>query len=159
MKRHPALRELSSDHHQGLVHARRLLKAAGDTNGSHDGETELEGVARGFLAFWSEHTIRHFREEEEILLPAFARYGDPSLEPVVRVLVEHVQIRRLVNDLRQQVGNGEPSVETMRAIGEMLRGHIRHEENVLFPLIETVMPEEALAELPNLFVASDNHYS
>jgi hemerythrin-like domain-containing protein len=35
----------------------------------------------------------------------------------------------------------------MQATGDMLREHIRHEENVVFPLIETTMPEDALALL------------
>lgn len=172
MKRHPALRDLSSDHHLGLVQARRLVNAAGsDAVGSQstgvtgatgdagaealaaDEVTEAAKVAHDFLAFWAEHTVRHFREEEEVLLPAFARYGDPSLEPVVRVLVEHVHIRRLVDDLGSQVEAGRPSMQTMRAIGELLRAHIRHEEDVLFPLIEEAMPEEALRVLPGQFLA------
>jgi len=162
MKRHPALRVLSSDHHQGLVQARRLVKAAsgarsaGDGAGNPDQDAEREQAARGFLAFWSEHTVRHFREEEEVLLPTFARYGDPTLEPVVRVLVEHIKIRRLVDDLHQQVEQGATSIETMRAIGELLRGHIRYEEAVLFPLIEAAMPEEALSELPYRLAAFGN---
>jgi hemerythrin-like domain-containing protein len=152
MKRHPALVELSSDHHQGLVQARRLVKAA-NGEGEGEGERTQEEVARAFLDFWAEHTRGHFREEEEVLLPAFARYGDPSVEPVVRVLVEHIQIRQLVDDLRRQMESGRAEAETMRAIGDMLREHIRHEENVLFPLIEQAMPEEALVELPARFAA------
>jgi hemerythrin-like domain-containing protein len=160
MKRHPALRDLSSDHHQGLVQARRLVQAAEGTSSrsaEEDDVARLTQVARGFLAFWSDHTTGHFREEEEVLLPAFARYGDPYLEPVVRVLVEHIKIRRLVDDLQDQVEQDAPSVETMRAIGEMLREHIRHEENTLFPLIESVMPEEALSELPARIAAFSKH--
>ena len=38
MKRHPAFRELSSDHHQALVHARRLVKAADVGEGAPRGE-------------------------------------------------------------------------------------------------------------------------
>lgn len=154
MKRHQALRDLSSDHHQGLVQARRMIQAAGgestDAQAAIGGEAEAAKaakVARDFLTFWAEHTHPHFREEEEVLLPTFARYGDPSLEPVVRMLVEHVHIRKLVADLQSQVEGGQPSIETMRTIGEMLRAHIRHEEDVVFPLIEVAMPEEALQEL------------
>ncbi len=156
MKRHQALRELSSDHHQGLVQARRLVKTAG--RGSDATADEVAKVARDVLTFWAEHTTLHFREEEEVLLPAFARYGDPSVEPVVQVLVEHVHIRRLVDDLERQVELGQPSLETMRAIGELLRGHIRYEENVLFPLIEKVMPEEALRILPDRMAAFNREY-
>ncbi len=167
MKRHPALRQLSSDHQQALVQARRLIKAAGLSNeearpqAAKDEATELTEAAKvapDFLAFWTGHTIRHFREEEEVLLPAFARYGDPSIEPIVRVLVEHVHIRRLVADLQQQVSRGQPSVDTMRAIGEMLRAHIRHEENVVFPLLEEAMPKEALAELLHRLAAFDDYH-
>jgi hemerythrin-like domain-containing protein len=143
MKRHPALREHSSDHHQGLVHARRLVKAA-DTGDA------IEQTALDFLSFWRDHTTRHFREEEEILLPAYARYADPSDPTVVRVLVDHVNIRRLAADLDRLLGSGEPPAGTMRQIGEMLRAHIRHEEDVLFPMIQEVMPEPELAALPAL---------
>jgi hemerythrin-like domain-containing protein len=143
MKRHPALRELSSDHHQGLVHARRLVKAA-------DTGQDLEQTARAFLDFWREHTTRHFREEEEVLLPAYARRADPSDPSVVRVLVDHVHIRRLAADLDRQLDRSEPPADTMRRIGEMLRAHIRHEEDVLFPMIEQALPEPELAALPAL---------
>lgn len=159
MKRHPALRELSSDHHQGLVQARRLVRVArndvpeSQASGATVSDVEVAKVAHDFLTFWAEHTIQHFREEEEVLLPAFARYGDPTVEPVVRMLTEHIHMRRLVDDLQHQVEQGKPSVETMHAIGEMLRGHIRHEEDVLFPLIETAMPEEALLVLSNQLAA------
>jgi hemerythrin-like domain-containing protein len=155
MKRHAALRGLSSDHHLGLVQARRLIRAAGlarreavdlQTAGATVAEaiaTEAEKVARDFLIFWGEHTTRHFREEEEVLLPMFARYGDPSQIAIVQVLVEHIHIRRLVFDLQQQLETHQPPQETMRSVGELLRAHIRHEENVVFPLIEAAMPEEA----------------
>jgi hemerythrin-like domain-containing protein len=162
MKRHPALRALSSDHHQGLVQARRLVKAAGtasppdDLTATVDTTATLAPAAGAFLTFWSEHTTRHFREEEEVLLPAFARYGDPSAEPVVRVLVDHTKLRMLVSELQQQLESGRPSPDTMSTIGEMLRAHIRHEENVLFPLIEITMPDEALAELHGRVAAYHN---
>jgi hemerythrin-like domain-containing protein len=145
MKRHPSLRDLSSDHHQGLVHARRLVQtAAGSVPAPPEGAA---GVVHDFLHLWAEETNHHFREEEEVLLPAFARYGDPAAAPVVRMLVEHVQIRRLVADLQAQLAAGAPDPATMQATGDLLREHIRHEENVVFPLIEAAMPEEALAVL------------
>lgn len=51
MKRHPDLRRFSDDHHQGLVQARRLRRAAA-------GEQPLD-AAQGFLRFWREHTREH----------------------------------------------------------------------------------------------------
>jgi hemerythrin-like domain-containing protein len=143
MKRDPALRELSSDHHHALVHARRLVKAAGLVEDA----AASTRVAHDFLAFWAEHINAHFHEEEELLLPAFARYGDPWEPAVVRVLVEHVQLRRLVGDLSRRLQAGELFTETMRMLGILLRDHIRHEENVLFPMIERALPEDALAQI------------
>jgi hypothetical protein len=35
----------------------------------------------------------------------------------------------------------------MRTAGALLQAHIRYEENVLFPLIEAAMPEDALVDL------------
>lgn len=155
MKRHPGLRDLSSDHQQGLVHARRLVKAAtGVMEGAAGSTATAAETAQAFLAFWAEHTNHHFREEEEVLLPVFARYGDPSVPPVVRMLVEHVQIRKLVGDLARQMADaGITSPDTMRALGTLLRDHIRHEEDVLFPLIEGAVPSEILLELPQAFSA------
>ena len=148
VKRHPALRDLSSDHHQGLVHARRLKQAAASLSGEPGAQpVDAAQVAVDFLAFWVEHTTPHFREEEEVMLPAFSRYGDPSGEPYVRMLLEHVRIRRLVDDLRREARRGQPSVETMQTLGELFRAHIRYEEDVVFPLIEGAMPESALLDM------------
>lgn len=152
MKRHPGLRGLSSDHQQGLVHARRLVIAAADMKQRPDsnGSAAHRETARSFLFLWAQHTNHHFRQEEEVLLPAFARYGDPDQPPIVRMLVEHVQIRRLVGDLEQQLSaqEGMPSPDTMHALGTLLYNHIRHEENVVFPIMESVIPSEILSELP-----------
>ncbi len=161
MKRHPGLRDLSSDHHQGLVHARHLVKAAAATLESGTGDTADTAntaveTSRAFLTFWAEHTNHHFREEEEVLLPMFARYGDPWEPPVVRMLVEHVEIRRLVGDLARQMKAtpGTPHPDIMHALGALLHDHIRHEEDVLFPLIEGAVPSEVLLELPEAFAST-----
>jgi iron-sulfur cluster repair protein YtfE (RIC family) len=90
MKRTAELRELSDDHHQGLVQARRLKKVA-----AGEGAGTLEEAARDFLEFWQRDTSAHFRKEEEVLLPVLARYGQEVLdrEPVVEMLGQHARIR------------------------------------------------------------------
>ena len=104
-------------------------------------------TAQSFLRFFAEHTNRHFREEEEVLLPAYARYADLSEPSIAQMLIEHVRLRGLVGDLAEQVTHGAPSQETLAALGSLLQSHIRMEENIIFPLIERAMPEEALVEL------------
>jgi iron-sulfur cluster repair protein YtfE (RIC family) len=61
---------------------------------------------------------------------------------VVRTLVEHVDIRRRIADIARV-----PHLEDLRALGERLHAHIRHEERVLFPLIEDALADAKLAEL------------
>ena len=58
MKRAAGLRSLSEDHHHGLVHARRLRRAA-----SAEGSDQV-GAARGFLEFWQADTSVHLRSHE-----------------------------------------------------------------------------------------------
>ena len=132
MKRTPQLRSLSEDHHHGLVHARRLRRAAQEHEIS-----SAETVAKGFLKFWQQDTALHFRKEEEVLLPVMARYkGDVSRQPLVEMLEDHARIRGLVMQLSDEVVSGNVRTETLHEIGERLEAHIRLEERVAFPLIE-----------------------
>lgn len=135
MKRSEELAPLSRDHHNGLVAALALRRAtSSDTT-----------VARaGFLEFWRSEGRQHFAIEEEVLLPRFARRGPADHEAVVRVLVEHVELRRRAQELAE---DEQPRVETLRELGGLLRAHIRHEENVLFPLIESTLTPDELAAL------------
>lgn len=135
MKRATALTPLSRDHHHGLAVAQRLVRATAQT--ATDARTR-------FLAFWQTEGRHHFQIEEEQLLPALARHVPPEHEAVVRVLVDHVELRRQAGDLATQP---PPSLKTLKELGYRLQRHIRHEERVLFPLIEESLPEPELAEL------------
>jgi len=136
MKRHEALERLSRDHHQALFQAMRL-KRAGDENASD--------VLGDFLDYWFAVGYLHFRAEEEVLLPAYSAYGDASREEVVRVLVDHIEIRRQAHELGARTEDPDP--EQLRALGERLDAHVRHEERVLFPLIEEALPDDELVRV------------
>ncbi len=142
MKRAAQLRELSDDHHHGLVQARRLRRAA---SGEMDDPVE---VARAFLEFWRKETRAHFRKEEEVLLPVLSRHGgDLSHEPLAEMLAQHARIRGLVMRLGDEVAGGGARPETLRGIGELLEAHIRLEERRVFPMIEDALADEGLEEL------------
>lgn len=152
MKRHPALREFSDDHHQGLVNALRLKRAA-----AGEGVTPDE-AARAFLKFWREDTSLHFRKEEEVLLPVMARYGNNiEDEPVVQMLAQHARIRGFAMQLGDEVEREEVQRETLQKLGEALEAHIRLEERVLFPALENSLPEEALGEISSRLAAYKPH--
>ena len=108
-------------------------------------------VRAGVLTFWSEQGSKHFRIEEEILLPAFATRGDPGSEAVVRVLVDHVRIRERM----ERLAAGELDLSEMHDLGERLEQHVRHEERVLFPLLEEVLEPDALAALGERIAAAE----
>ena len=137
MKRHHALASLSRDHHHALVLAQRL---------KHANQSTATGARDAFLDYWRADGQRHFREEEEILLPCYAGHGDPDLPIVARVLTDHVRIRRLAHE----IAAASPDIGVLHALGEQLGEHVRREERELFPLIEQALPEAELAQLVEL---------
>ena len=142
MKRHPSLRPFSDDHPQGLVNARRLRRAA---SGEEAGPAD---TARDFLEFWQRDTSRHFRKEEEVLLPVLARYGeDLGEQPILQMLTQHALIRGLAMQLSDELEQGKIREDTLRNLGEQLETHVRLEEREVFPLIEETLPEHALQEV------------
>jgi hemerythrin-like domain-containing protein len=135
MKRSDALQLLSRDHQHALGAALELRRA--DQAGA-------ERARERFLDFWRAEGSVHFRVEEEVLLPGCARHVEPSDPAVVRVLTDHVEIRRRAD----QLAAGEHSDPAdLNALGELLNEHVRHEERVLFPLIEQRLPPEELDAL------------
>ena len=133
MKRHPVLASLSRDHHHALVMARRLRRA---------GEADAVDAAQAFLEHWDAEERRHFRLEEELLLPAYAAYGDPNHPAVVRTLVDHILIRR---DAAELAAGARPAL--LHELGARLAEHVKLEENEPFPLVERTLPEPAMAAL------------
>jgi hemerythrin-like domain-containing protein len=135
MKRSEALRTLSHQHHQGLFAALQLKRA--------DRETAAD-ARQAFIDFFEREGARHFRIEEELLLPAFARHAGCDEPAIVRVLTEHVELRRRGQDLEAEA---DPDEGALRELGERLERHIRFEERVLFPMIEEALPPDELERL------------
>ena len=131
MKRSDALASLSRDHHHALVAAQRLRRA--------DDATAAD-ARDAFLTFWDADGRTHFRLEEELLLPAYAAFGDAHHPLVLRALGEHVEIRQ-----RAAALSAAADVDALHDLGERLAAHVRLEERELFVLIEETMPPEPLA--------------
>jgi hemerythrin-like domain-containing protein len=98
---------------------------------------------------WIEKCIsRHFRKEEEVLLPVLARYGgDLNERPLLQMLTQHALIRGLAMQLSDELEQGKIREDTLRNLGEQLESHIRLEERQVFPFIEQTLPEHALQEI------------
>lgn len=134
MKRSAQLSSLSREHHVALEMALRLRKATASDAGA---------VRERFVRFFEDEARPHFRAEEELLLPAFARHVSPEDPDIVRVLTDHVEVRRRAADLAA----GVVDLAELHALGNLLHDHIRHEERRLFPRIEAALDSEALAQL------------
>ena len=143
MKRSEALKVLSHQHHQGLFAALQLRRAGPETAAE---------ARRAFLDFYEREGARHFRAEEELLLPAYARHTEVERPEIVRVLTDHVDLRRRGKDLEADV---EPQPAELHELGERLERHIRFEERELFPMIEAALPADELMQLGAAFARAE----
>lgn len=140
MKRAEALQPLSREHLAALLAARKL-RAADD----------VAAATREFLAFWNDEGRRHFRIEEEVLLPGWAAYGEVDRDGAARMLEEHLMIRREVVRLRA----GELSVGQIHLLGDLLHDHVRFEERELFVAAEEALDAVSLARLATAIEAAE----
>jgi hemerythrin-like domain-containing protein len=138
VKRSPELRDLSEEHHYGLVAARALRLAAA-------GEEPISTAVDVFLAEWTEGIQPHFRSEEEVLLPGFAEVAGMDHPLIVRTLAEHEELRLEVSRLSRADAETERLVAGRTA--QLLHDHIRFEERVLFPAIEELLAGVPLQQL------------
>jgi hemerythrin-like domain-containing protein len=144
MKRHTSLHPLSQHHHFALIQALEMRRAA-----EAPAEKRAAAVARSaekFVRFWLKTGSVHFREEEEVLLPAYARHTQLDRDAdVMRVLADHAEIRAAVRDFEKQLASKSPiEPEELGRLGKLLHDHVRLEENEVFPRIERVLGEEQL---------------
>lgn len=134
MQRSEALRDLSREHHEALVLARRARSAAGDT-------ASAQAQCSHLLERWAAQFEPHFACEEQTLLPALAQAGHPAL--VACALEQHAALRQLVERLR----TGD--LQALVAWGEAMDTHVRFEERTLFPLAQTELEPSVLTEVMN----------
>lgn len=150
MKRHPSLEDLSRDHFHALAQSQEIRKTV-------EGETDadpLNQVARQFLAFWHEDALAHFREEEEVLLPIYARHVLPSQDDHVRrMLDDHAWFRDVVFELERQVREGGEYRALLAEVGQRLAEHARLEEREIFERMQAVMTDQDLADVAERSVA------
>jgi iron-sulfur cluster repair protein YtfE (RIC family) len=142
-RRSEELAPLSREHHHALAQALELKRAEPAT---------ADAAWKSFLAFWETEGNEHFAEEEDVLLPAYARVADPAHPAIVRMLLEHVLIRARVGEIRDQ---DAPSPPDLNRLGTWLELHVRLEERIVFPLIEEALPEADLRRITDGLTAGD----
>ena len=126
MQRHKALQKLSSDHHTGLVLARRARHAANEN-------LRKQTIAwQTIVDRFQTEMEAHFRLEETGLLPAMLRVGETEL--VERTLREHEALRLLI---------AENDAINLSRFAELFTAHIRFEEKELFEMAQRRLDKEA----------------
>ncbi len=99
-------------------------------------------ATEGFLRFFRSEGVAHFREEEEVIFPLVALHTDAPTAGIHRVLSEHVVMHALVRELVEQAQAGDPSGSTMLTLADLLKAHVRFEEDELFPAIEDLAADK-----------------
>ena len=144
MKRHPSLHPLSQHHHFALIQALEMRRAAEAPEEKRNAAVQRQ--ADKFIAFWHKTGILHFREEEEVLLPAYARHVRLDQDAgIMRLLADHAEIRATVQVFEERRAKKLPiEVEAMARLAKLLHDHVRLEENEIFPRIERVLGDANL---------------
>ncbi len=130
MRRDVRLHGLSSDHSHALALMRRIQRCL-------CGEEPEGDVGAVVGQVFDSDLEPHFRIEEEVLLPELTSSATSDL--VQRTLAEHQLIRRLIAGAR--LGQ----LDALRALAYTLDAHIRFEERELYPTLEAVASDAALA--------------
>ncbi len=133
MKRSEQLKKLSWEHHDALKFARRIHK--GMQNG-----TEPERISR-YVTFIFENLLQpHFRLEEEFLIKPLDSAQAQNIA-VTQVLEEHQEFARLVAAIGSGAGD---SIGHLESFIDLLKRHVKWEEQRFFPYCEQVLSEADL---------------
>ena len=132
LKRVLELQPLSHDHHHGLQLCWKIRTGFSK-------QIEVERIKNYADWFFTNHLVPHFELEEEYIFTIL----DPKNELVKQALTDHRRLKRLFSqttDLEKSLGR----------IEEELEKHIRFEERVLFPEVQTEATAEQLAEIAKI---------
>lgn len=132
-----SLRELLTDNHR---HCDDLFAAAEMAAG----KARADEAMVAFSAF-AAATLAHFSAEELTLFPAFEARTGMSMGPTQVMRMEHEQMRALINDAVDAIkqGNTEDFLGMSDTLLIMMQQHNMKEENVLYPMCDQHLTEEA----------------
>jgi len=125
MKRHDALKELSREHHLGLMLAVNALRAV--ESGDAARMEQMQAECRQALArVWEPH----FHVEERDLLPLLPSIPDGGAALAERIALDHAALRSYA-----RAGN---EAAALQAFAQRMKEHIRFEGREAFPALELV---------------------
>jgi hemerythrin-like domain-containing protein len=140
-RRHESIIPLSREHHYGLMLCLRIHR--GLPLDALDEAWVREKAAQA-ARFFATDLAAHFKAEEEALFPAMLDFADAP-ELLSELLAEHRELEALAARLRET--EVVRLAETLGEFADLLESHIRKEERELFPLYESLVSDEAAAEV------------
>lgn len=134
MLRDPALIPLSQQHHNGL--ALCVLTERG--LGADASPANVAKLAQRAIDRYEIELTNHFGIEEQLLFPMIEReLGKMAI--IAELIADHRTLDGMIDQLR-----AAPSAERLEKFCELLRRHIRREENELFQDIQQRLPAGVL---------------
>ena len=142
------------DEHQAILSSLRILDkfSAAVNEGLAPEPADLAALV-GFLGDFAGRC--HHGKEEEVLFPALYGVGlSEHSDPIAQILSEHLLGRDYVRDMHHALSSG-PDYLTFayaaRGYSSLLRGHVRKEDSVLFPMAEKILDPVRLGRMCSSF--------
>ena len=132
MKRNENIVKLSRDHHASLLFCWKLRQGV-------KRHASWERMIKYVKYFWDHHFAVHFKEEENIL---FAPLKD---DVVQKAIDDHKKIKQLINNLN--ASQQENIQERLSLLADTVDEHVRYEERILFPHLESELTEHQLNDI------------
>lgn len=136
VERHPALRDLSRDHHVALLHAQAMQASVGA------GPREALAAVRAFLDYWTGPFSDHLEEEMRHVVP---RSSEGSLQGRFNMVEE--MLRTAVDQLRITLMDPQFFRPSILKVIQGLRTHVNFCEATLFEDVEDALDEAGMAQL------------
>lgn len=110
--------------------------------------SDLAGLEREAGAFLAE-LERHIAVEEELLFPAFEERTGMDGGPTAMMRIEHEQMRGLFAEMRAALAARDAAgyLAAARTLLALLQQHNAKEENMMYPMLDEALGEDAAALL------------
>lgn len=132
IKRSLEIMPLSREHHFSLLFSWKI------NQGLKKG-IPVDRIVRYVTYFWGNNLRLHFEQEEAVLFRQFKE------EPMVALAhSEHQTLEGMIHSLRSGKGNDAERKQLLNQLSALISSHVRMEERVLFPKLESLMTEEEL---------------
>lgn len=144
MKRHESFIPLSREHHQGLLLAQLLKKDAPLYKGLPE---NVEDKIKYAINFFESELKHHFVLEERIF-----NLVRPINGTIEYLIIELIDEHRILGAMFTSLVEAKNKLEKMNSLAELLTSHIRKEERVLFPLLETNCTNDQFIKIDQLLL-------